>query len=130
MRSLSSGSIAKAVIILTVKEIYEKLLKAKRPIDFFGEVSDEGELKAEFRQYAKKVHPDIVPAEDSYIAGEAFSILNKLYNLGLSELEQGIYAVIDPVQIYQHMAPLFEITIKGELYLYNSYLSRKRLNFT
>src|SRR5699024_1338737 len=68
------------------------------------------------RQYAKKIHPDIVPEKDKYIAGEAFSILNKLYNLGLSELEQGIYGIVDLVQIYKHMTPLFEITIKGELY--------------
>ena len=101
---------------MAVKDIYEKLLKAKRPVEFFGLITTEDELKREFRQYAKKIHPDIVPEKDKYIAGEAFSILNKLYNLGLSELEQGIYGIVDPVQVYKHMTPLFEITIKGELY--------------
>ena len=101
---------------MTVKQIYEKLLQAKRPIEFFGEMSIADELKKEYKQYAKKIHPDIVPDKDKYIASEAFSVLNKLYNLGLSELEQGIYGIVDPVQIYKHMAPLFEITIKGELY--------------
>lgn len=101
---------------MTVKQVYEKLLQAKRPIEFFGEMATEDELKRAFRQYAKKIHPDIVPEKEKYIAGEAFSILNKLYNLGLSEFEQGIYGIVDPVQIYKHMSPLFEITIKGELY--------------
>ena len=101
---------------MTVKQIYEKLLQAKRPIEFFGEMSIADELKKAYKQYAKKIHPDIVPDKDKYIASEAFSVLNKLYNLGLSELEQGIYGIVDPVQIYKHMTPLFEITIKGELY--------------
>lgn len=101
---------------MTVKQIYEKLLQAKRPIEFFGEMSTDDELKKAYKQYAKKIHPDIVPDKDKYIAGEAFSVLNKLYNLGLSELEQGIYGIVDPVQIYKHMTPLFEITIKGEMY--------------
>ena len=104
------------MIVMTVRNIYEKLLNAKRPADFFGIIATEDELKKEFRQYVKIIHPDIVPKKDKYIAGEAFSILNKLYNLGLSELEQGIYGVVDPLQIYKHMTPLFEITIKGELY--------------
>ena len=101
---------------MTIKDTYEKLLKAKRPIDFFGTMATEDELRKAFRQYAKKIHPDIVSEKDKYIAGEAFSVLNKLYNLGLSELEQGIYEIIDSVKIYQHMTPLFEITIKGQLY--------------
>jgi len=101
---------------MAVKQIYEKLLQAKRPIEFFGEMATEEELKKAFRQYAKKIHPDIVPEKEKYIAGEAFSILNKLYNLGLSELEQGIYGIVDPVQIYKNMSPLLEITIKGKLY--------------
>ncbi len=101
---------------MTVKQIYEKLLQAKRPIEFFGKMAMEDELKRAYRQYTKKIHPDIVPQKDKYIAKEAFSILNNLYNLGLSEFEQGIYGIVDPIQVYKHMSPLFEITIKGELY--------------
>lgn len=101
---------------MTVKQIYEKLLQAKRPIEFFGEMATKDELKSAFRKLARKIHPDIVKENDRYIAGEAFSIMNNLYVLGVSELEQGIYGIIDPVQIYKHKTPLFEITIKGELY--------------
>ena len=101
---------------MAVKDIYEKLLKAKRPFEFFGAAASADELKKEYRQYARQVHPDKATGSDKYIAGEAFSILNKLYDLGLSELEDGIYGIVDPVQIYRHMTPLFEITVKGELY--------------
>lgn len=101
---------------MTVKQIYEKMLQAKRPIEFFGKVATEEELKKTYKNYAKMLHPDIVSDKDSYIATEAFSILNNLYNLGLSQLKDGIYNVVDPVEIYKHMSPLFEITVKGNLY--------------
>lgn len=101
---------------MTVKEIYEKLLKAKRPFEFFGAVTTEEELKKEFRRYAKLIHPDMVPEKDKYIAGESFSILDKLYETGLDELAQGIYGTVDPIQLYRHRTPLFEIKIKDETY--------------
>lgn len=101
---------------MAIKQIYEQLLKAKRPIEFFGKMSGEDELKKAYKQYAKKVHPDIVPDKDKYIASEAFSVLNKLYNLGLIQLNQGIYEIIDPVEIYKHQEPLFEITVRSKLY--------------
>lgn len=101
---------------MSVRQIYEKLLHAKRPIEFFGAMSTNDELKKAYKQYAKKIHPDVVPDKDKYIAGEAFAIMGKLYKLGLSELTQGIYATYDSVQIYKHMTPLFEISIKGEVY--------------
>lgn len=99
---------------MTIKQIYEKLLRAKTPFDFFGKVSSEDELKSAYKSYAKLVHPD--RATDKYIANEAFSILNKLYNLGLEELKKGIYGIVNPVDLYKHMSPLFEINIKGVPY--------------
>ena len=101
---------------MTVKEIYEKLLKAKRPIDFFGEATTEEELKREYRKYAKTIHPDANHGKNQYIVNEAFGLLNALYNTGLNELNQGIYGVVDPVQLYKNVTPLFEIKIKGEGY--------------
>jgi hypothetical protein len=41
-------------MVMAVKDIYEKLLKAKRPVEFFGAMTTEDELKREFRKYAKK----------------------------------------------------------------------------
>ena len=88
---------------MSVRQIYEKLLHAKRPIEFFGAMSTNDELKKVYKQYAKKIHPDVVPDKDKYIAGEAFAIMGKLYKLGLSELTQGIYATYDSVQIYRQV---------------------------
>ena len=101
---------------MTVKEIYEKLLKSKRASDFFGKVETIDELKKEFKNYCKKIHPDIVPKKDQYIANEAFAILNRLYNEGKDELETGIFGVVDPVELYKQKTPLFEIIVKGETY--------------
>lgn len=102
---------------MALKQIYEKLLQAKRPIDFFGRISTADELKKEYRNYAKKVHPDLFAESDKeYIANQAFKILNDLYELGISELAKGIYEIVDPVEIYKHTSPLFEINIKGEEY--------------
>lgn len=99
---------------MTIKEIYEKLLRSKRPADFFGELTTKEELKSIYKKYARKVHPDM--AKDKYIATEAFHILGRLYKEGQVELEQGMYGVVDQIQLYKNKDPLFEITIKGELY--------------
>lgn len=101
---------------MTIKELYEKALAAKRPIEFFGKVSGDKELKKIYHSFARQVHPDIVHGKDSYIAGETFKALSKLYDTGLKELELGIYETYDPIHVYKHSDPLFEITIKGVLY--------------
>lgn len=101
---------------MRLTEIYESLLKVTRPIEFFGKVKNQDELKKEYKKIAKDVHPDNYKDKDRYIASEAFSILNKLYKSGLDELKDGIYEVYDQVQIYKHAKSLFEITVKGELY--------------
>ncbi len=101
---------------MNIKEIYEKLLGASRPIEFFGNISDVKQLKSEYKNYARKLHPDLVTDEDKYLADESFIILNRLYNLGLDELEKGIYDTYDPIKIYEHIDPMFEINIKGETY--------------
>ena len=101
---------------MSVKETYQLLLRAKRPIDFFGKLQSVEELKALYKQYAKKVHPDKVSDKEKYLASEAFSVLNKLYKLGLEELAEGIYHVFNPVVLYQNQKPLFEIEIAKKVY--------------
>lgn len=101
---------------MPIKQIYEKLLQAKRAIDFFGKVASEDELKKKYRQYAKQIHPDLVSDAEQYIAKEATTLLNTLHEQAIEELKQGIYEIVDPVQIYKHTSPLFEINIKGKVY--------------
>lgn len=103
-------------MLMTIKELYEKALSAKRPIEFFGKVSNPAELKKLYHNFARQVHPDIAHGSDSYIAGEAFKAITKLYNTALEEIELGIYETFDTVRIYKHSDPLFEISIKGTLY--------------
>lgn len=101
---------------MSLKETYQSLLKAKRPIDFFGKISKPEELKVLYKEYAKKVHPDKVRENERYLANEAFSILNRLYKLGLEEIEQGIYLTYNPVKFYQNQEPLFEIEVARKKY--------------
>ena len=101
---------------MSIAELYDSLLKARRPFEFFGKVQKEEELRKSYRNFAKLIHPDLVPDHEKYIAGEAFTILNKLYNQGLSELQKGVYNDISPLIMYKEMEPLFEITIRGTQY--------------
>jgi len=97
---------------MTVKEIYQKLVKARRPIDFFGDIGKD-ELKKQFHNYARIVHPDRAKEDERYIANEAMSMLNKRYGEALSEYESGIYNIINTVDLYDRSTPLFELDIDG-----------------
>lgn len=99
---------------MTVKDIYEKLLDAKRPSDFFGEVSSNYDLERLYNFYATKIDSGLNSNKDEFISKECFSLLDVLYNTGLAELEEGIYGVNDSVELYRHMTPLFEIAIEDE----------------
>lgn len=101
---------------MSVEEVYEKLLKAKRPIDFFEEVLNENELRKKFKNYSKEVHPDIVPNSKKYIATEAFKMLNDLHKLAQEELKKEIYYIVDSFELYKHAVPIFEMDIGGQEY--------------
>lgn len=96
---------------MNMKEIYEKLLQAKRPIDFFGNVSSKNELNIEFMKYLPMFDPEFAQYEDEYITGQSLSILNELYELGLDEIKQGIYSKVNSISSFKNMTPLFEITV-------------------
>jgi serine/threonine protein kinase len=99
---------------VNIKEIYEKLIGARRPVDFFGSAKTTEELRKLYQMFAKIVHPDT--ADDKYLAGEAFKELGQKYADGKRELEAGIYAVFDPVKLYQSHDPILEIKACGTVY--------------
>lgn len=102
---------------MDVKELYDKLLQAKRPIDFFGSISSENELNISFMKYAPIFDSELVQHENEYISGQALSLLNELYESGLDEIKQGIYFDINPVSFFNsNKPPLFELTVNEELY--------------
>lgn len=98
------------------EDIYEKLLRANRPFDFFGDVEDSDELSKLYKQFSKVVHPDVAVNGDKYIASQAFIKLTEHYNNGLKELGEGIYGVFDIFTIYRNKAPLFVLNVRGKEY--------------
>ena len=97
---------------MELKEIFNKLVKARRPADFFGDVSEDNQ-RILFRAYTKMVHPDTAPAGQKYLAGQAMSLLNKLNSEAEAEYRTGIYAVTDTMDLYSKGEPLFEIELDG-----------------
>ena len=98
---------------MELKEIYDKLVKARRPADFFGNVS-EAEQKDLYRTYAKKVHPDRVLGSEIYIVQQAMALLNRLNSEAISEYRSGIYGVTDTIDLYSKSTPLFEFSLEGK----------------
>ena len=96
---------------MIVQEIYNRLVKARRPHDFFGNVG-ENEQKLLFRTYAKAIHPDTVSDSQLYIAEQAMMLLNKLNEQAIEEYRAGTYAVTDTVDLYKKGSPLFEFELE------------------
>ena len=96
-----------------LREIYDKLVKARRPADFFGNVSEENQ-KILYRAYVKKVHPDTAPDNQKYIAEQATSLLNKLNAEAMAEYREGTYAVADTMDSCGKGAPLFAFALDGK----------------
>ncbi len=115
--------IQQGVIDLTVVEVYEKLIASRRPIDFFGEVSDEDSLKSLYRKFCKIVHPDLVSENEQYYANEAFKMLNQLYDQGLKELENKMYTVDSSTEEYKKSNPLFEVEAEGKEYTFYDHVT-------
>lgn len=95
---------------MVIEEVIEKLIKAKRPIDFFGNV-DEDTIKSDYRTYAKMLHPDIVKFKDKNeedLIVKTFNLLNILYKKALEELKEGIYNIVDQVKLYDKKKPFLE----------------------
>lgn len=98
------------------QEVYNMLVRAKRPKDLFGEVKDEKELKKQYNYFAKLIHPDTASANEQYLSQQGFPILQELYKKGIDELKKNIYNVFETVDLYKSQEAIFEIKIKGKLY--------------
>lgn len=113
---------------MTRQEIYNMIVRAKRPIDLFKEVTSIKELKKKYTELAKKIHPDTAKANEQYISSQGFMLLHTLYEQGQKELEDGIYDVTELSQLYKSQTPLFDLNVKGKVYkfyenIYNGEIS-------
>ena len=110
---------------MELMKIYDNLVKARRPADFFGDVSEDNQ-KILYRAYTKKVHPDTVPNDQKYIAEQAMSLLNKLNTQAIEEYRAGLFAVTDTVDLYSKGTPLFEFELDGKTSSFMSIFLREK----
>lgn len=99
---------------MSIKEITELLINAKRPIEIFG--SNENEIKKVYRNYAKICHPDLSKEEEKALAEKATKILNEYYTLAQKEIQDGTYQILDEKEFLKRTSPLFEFELKGREY--------------
>jgi hypothetical protein len=108
---------------MSIQEISKWLIKSKRPIDFFGDISQD-EIKNQYRNYAKILHADSGTFKDDdekKLANEAFILLCNLYKLALKEIDDGIYSITDQLSLYERSTPLFEINLSNDTYKFYEY---------
>lgn len=105
------------------QELYNFFVRAKRPIDCFGDIKDEKELKKVYFDFVKQIHPDTAKKNEKYVSNEGFVLLQYLYKKAQEELEKGIYALRNPVDIYNAQTPLFELNIHKKDYKFYELLN-------
>ena len=98
------------------QEIYNMLVRAKRPIDCFGDVKDEKALKKEYLRLAKLIHPDTANEREVYISTNGFELLNALYKSAVDEFQKGIYFLRESIDIYAKSSSLFSLDIHNRTY--------------
>lgn len=101
---------------MSINEISERLINSKRPIDFFGDITDE-QIKKEYRKYARICHPDLASAENKKIAESTTALLNDFYEKALEELKEGTYNLSE-LDIIKKSSPLFEVKSKDSVYTF------------
>lgn len=92
------------------------LIRAKHPIDVFGKLNNETELKKSYKELVKQIHPDTSSERDKYISTQGFQVLQDIYKRAQEELKKGIYDLIEDVDIYSKETPLFEIKVHSKNY--------------
>ena len=112
---------------MSFKEIADLILKARRPIDIFGDVSLD-EMKKNYKAIVKKCHPDIVRSEDRDMADRITVILNNYYEKALEEFEKGIYNIDDEKELLKASEVLFEFKLKGKEYKFYKYFESEDID--
>ena len=107
---------------MDVKTVYENLIKARRPKDFFGEIENVRELHSIYKKICKEIHPDVVGPDDIYYANEAFIILHRLYVQGVTEYDNGVYDAETSDEEYKKTLPIFQVCYGEKRYEFFSRL--------
>ncbi len=106
---------------MSFKEAVDILTSSKRPIEVFGEGTEE-KIKKRYRSYVKICHPDIVSNECKDLAEKIMKILNNFYKRALDEIKKGIYDVTDEKEVLKASEALFALTIRNKEYTFYKYL--------
>lgn len=97
-----------------IEEIYEVLKTAKRPIDVFGDYSEE-EIKKKYIAAIKICHPDRLRRDKETMGHEASSLLNVFYQKALDEIKNHTYNSLNR-DSYIRKKPIFELNVSGKDY--------------
>ncbi|MBR6252971.1 MAG: protein kinase family protein [Clostridia bacterium] len=108
---------------MKIVEVYEKLIASRRPIDFFGTVSDADALNRLYKKFSFIVHPDLAPAWEKYYAEESMVILNRLYDEGVQELADGTYELPSSSDKFKKRNSFFEVEFNGKNYSFYELIS-------
>ena len=100
---------------MSIKEISDILLSANEPEDVFTGSTKE-EIKKEYRRLAKICHPDIAPQNEKELAEKTTILLNEFYEKANKKLEEGIYGIKDPKELYKKKQPIFSFDHRGNHY--------------
>ena len=106
---------------MSIKEIADLLINAKRPIDVFGDITLD-ELKKKYKSLIKICHPDLESEDYKEMATNTMSLLNEYYEKALKEIESGIYNVFDEKELLKNEEELFEFNLKNKNYKFYKYL--------
>ena len=103
-------------------EIAKILLRAKRPVDVFGDLSLD-EVKKAYKSMVKKCHPDLFKDFEKEEATRITILLNEYYEKALEEFESGIYNLTDEKELLEMNDVLFDFDVRGKNYKFYKYLS-------
>ena len=103
---------------MNIKEIYDRLILARRPIDFFGEFDEIEELHSLYKEYFKEINPDAFAEKDKYIASEALIMLHRLYVRAINEYDNGVYFKKSEEDEYKKSPPIFQISYGEKRYVF------------